>query len=791
MLLPKSQLLTYIPEDSPYWFATRNGADPITSRNAYFEAHPTELTEGQYCAIGNDDAGYQLEQYLNQNWLTVSPNSNYSLTITNRGLKALADAQNGGYRLYISGLKIRSDIITQPVTEIVNWTDNDFQNTGNVVFSASAGVNSNWALQEQPGIAYNPDFKKKGVLHEILTWDFNSSNGGLQYTLTLSPDNAGDTDDNGNDTWDIGSIGLYARAQNYETKQDNSSNGSGVDILFGVATLQTPTRKYATTVDRIGNKVVFYFNMILNNLGYVTNLEVIPQETCRIPEVANESIIENMANTDLNARNLYLVDNVNGTNIPAIAIPRGKNVNNEKIWSYIRPSDNFISLTADNFAPEATNYRFVCWDDTTHKYVLAQGSTETPANNQKMPIGLRVGNAIVFSGDVVNNTDNHSYSYTVHSFNEAQATRSPNPGNAYKENDQLLLTYASNTTTDMVIKIRVLSSDASTGAIQTFEVIGPNVGNVNINSTVSAVYSPYSQYPQYGEGAIFRVTSVEIQNNGWNFAASDMNKPLYCDSQGRPTTTVNDSFVGWCIGVGQASAIKLSLDLRNEATTTRYGTTRYATDTEVRCSIENANAAVTTSVTPQTVKNNYLQITKSNALNQYGDTLANPIRVNTFTKFNEVLIGKGVSEPYAEANNPHITDASISFYGKAFRAWYQDIAEFYEADKYYEPGTLITMGAGDKEISLAVNECNGIISEKPGYQLGTKKNENYLPVALVGRVKVRLDGNCIAKFGEKIYLSKIRPGYASTAENGKCLGKIIEKCDPSARIVECAVRIDF
>ena len=790
MLLPKSKLLTYIPEDSPYWFATRTGADPITSRNAYFEAHPSELTEGQYCAVGDDTAGYQLEQYLNQNWITVNPNSNYNLTITNRGLKALADAQNGGYRLYVSGLKIRSDVITQPVTEIVNWTDNEFQNTGVVVFSASAGVNSYWVATDQAGLAYNPAFVKKGVLNEILTWDFNSSNGGLQYTLTLSPDNAGDTDDFGHDEWLIGSIGLYVRAQNQETKQDNANTDTGVDILFGVATLQSPVKKYASTVSRFGNKLIFYFNMILNNLGYVTNLEVLPQETCRVPEIANDSIIENMENSELNSRNVYLVDNVHGTNIPALALPRGKNVNNEKVWSYVYPTDNFITVTADDFDSNVTNYRFVCWDETSEKYILANGSTANPNNNTTLPMGLRIGNSIVFSGEIINNTDNHSYSYTVHGFNEPAGTKSPKAGISYKENDLLLLSYASNSTTDIVLKVRVLDTDQNTGAIQSFEFIGPNVGDFNIDSLIYAVYSPYSQYPQYGEGAQFRITSTEIQNNGWNFAASDVNKPLYCGANGMPTTTVNDSFVGWCTG---PHSLKLALDLRNEATTTRYGTTRYATDEEVAQSYTHVNAGVTTSVNPYELKKNYLQITKGVAgdTTQPGDTLTNPIRVNTFTKFNEILVGKGVTEPFTEANNPHITDASISFYGMAFRAWYQDIAEFYEADKIYEPGTLITMGSGEKEISIAVNECNGVISEKPGYQLGTKKNDHYLPVALAGRVRVRLDGNCMAKFGDKIYLSKIKHGCASTVENGKCLGKIIQKDFDNNGLVECSVRIDF
>ena len=41
------------------------------------------------------------------------------------------------------------------------------------------------------------------------------------------------------------------------------------------------------------------------------------------------------------------------------------------------------------------------------------------------------------------------------------------------------------------------------------------------------------------------------------------------------------------------------------------------------------------------------------------------------------------------------------------------------------------------------------------------------------------------------YLSKIRPGMASTIKNGKCLGKIIDRNPGTKRLVECVIRIDF
>lgn len=104
----------------------------------------------------------------------------------------------------------------------------------------------------------------------------------------------------------------------------------------------------------------------------------------------------------------------------------------------------------------------------------------------------------------------------------------------------------------------------------------------------------------------------------------------------------------------------------------------------------------------------------------------------------------------------------VDFWGKSYRAEWADLAEYYEADQIYEPGTLISFGDGEKEITKAQFEADGVISTKPGLQLGSKKNENYLPVALTGRVPVLMDGNSVNYFGDKIYLSRLRPGMAST-----------------------------
>ena len=97
----------------------------------------------------------------------------------------------------------------------------------------------------------------------------------------------------------------------------------------------------------------------------------------------------------------------------------------------------------------------------------------------------------------------------------------------------------------------------------------------------------------------------------------------------------------------------------------------------------------------------------------------------------------------------------VDFWGTSYRAEWADLAEYYEADQIYEPGTLISFGDGEKEITKAQFEADGVISTKPGLQLGSKKNENYLPVALTGRVPARTRG-IIHKF-DRLTTSKV-PG---------------------------------
>lgn len=747
MLVTKDKLTAYALAEDVYFSRRQGTGDPI-SRDAFFLDNPARLSAGTYCAIGNDEAGWQLEQFNGANWIEIDAQTNYSLIVTSAGLAALTDIIRGGYKLTISGIKILDTVITNPTVPVVNWTDAEFKQAGGVVFTCGTNNSPNTAEQ----------------LKNLLKWKFLSSSGGLQYTITLPAEGLGSTTDDGEEDWEIGAIGLYVK-----------SNTDGVsDVLFAVGCLPNIIHKYSTSIERVGNSVKIYLNTVLNNLGMVSNLEIMQDGNSSIPEVPNETLLLYPDDPMKRPYNCYVVDSLYGSGIPALAVPRVLTSENQykPDWAYFQPADNYISVKPDQF-DNVLNYQFVYWDTGISKYKRAEGKTvgNSAASNAKMPIGIRIGNSVVFSGTIVNQATHYSYTLSL-----------LDGGKNYAVNDELLAVSSA-----MTFKVTVAAVNNEGAITQLDYSKAAATGNKDIPEPeiVPLTLDPRSTLAT-GSGAKIQVQATKQENNVWNFPASWLNKPVYCDqgtNAGMPTLTKTDSFLGWVIG---ANSIRLALDLRNEASYTIYGTTRYATDGEVREVITNANAADQTAITPKTLQNNYLQITKPTNTSQKGSRLNNPISIDTFTKFNQVILGKG-----CDWNTPGASNSAVSFCGIAYQALWADLAEYYESDRVYEPGTLITFGQGDAEITIARTDCNGVISSKPGYQLGQRNSDLDLPVALCGRVPVLFDSECLIKTGDRFYLSSTTPGRASTIPNGKCLGKVIEKNVGTKKLVECVVRIEF
>ncbi len=110
----------------------------------------------------------------------------------------------------------------------------------------------------------------------------------------------------------------------------------------------------------------------------------------------------------------------------------------------------------------------------------------------------------------------------------------------------------------------------------------------------------------------------------------------------------------------------------------------------------------------------------------------------------------------------------------ATQAQYADLAEKYEADSEYEPGTVVVFG-GEKEVTACDSQGSqavvGVISTDPAYMMNSEAEGQY--VALTGRVPCKVTGP-VAK-GDLLVCSA-ESGHAEAnndAKAGSILGKAI------------------
>lgn len=129
---------------------------------------------------------------------------------------------------------------------------------------------------------------------------------------------------------------------------------------------------------------------------------------------------------------------------------------------------------------------------------------------------------------------------------------------------------------------------------------------------------------------------------------------------------------------------------------------------------------------------------------------------------------------------------STTFTGTSTQTKWADLAEVYATDKEYPIGTLVQFG-GEKEITIATDEVNAVISEAPAHVMNADGEGQ--PIALVGRVRIRVVDK-VEKHA-KIYLSDV-PGIGSTKENGKAIARALESKETDGEgLVLCAVHFSI
>ncbi len=158
------------------------------------------------------------------------------------------------------------------------------------------------------------------------------------------------------------------------------------------------------------------------------------------------------------------------------------------------------------------------------------------------------------------------------------------------------------------------------------------------------------------------------------------------------------------------------------------------------------------------------------------------------------ILGTNLGSGTFRFNTIHASavDATL-FRGEATSAQYADLAERYEADSVYEPGTVMIFG-GECEITPCTSEGDtrvaGVISTKPGFRMNAKAgpDDSHPFLALRGRVPCKVVGR-IHK-GALLTTSDV-PGHAVRAFNDTphwaVFAKALEKHDDEKGIIEVVV----
>ena len=137
-----------------------------------------------------------------------------------------------------------------------------------------------------------------------------------------------------------------------------------------------------------------------------------------------------------------------------------------------------------------------------------------------------------------------------------------------------------------------------------------------------------------------------------------------------------------------------------------------------------------------------------------------------------------------------------TIFATATTALYADVAERFAADEIYTPGTVVELG-GSAEITMvrtdASNNVFGVISTRPAFTMngGAGENDTHPPVAMTGRVPVRVTG--AVRKGDRLISAGdgiARSARSEEANAFNVIGRaLVDKLDTGLGTVEAIVTI--
>ena len=136
-------------------------------------------------------------------------------------------------------------------------------------------------------------------------------------------------------------------------------------------------------------------------------------------------------------------------------------------------------------------------------------------------------------------------------------------------------------------------------------------------------------------------------------------------------------------------------------------------------------------------------------------------------------------------------------YGTSIHAQYADLAERFEADAEYEPGTVVEMG-GTAEITAVGNDLSeevfGVISTNAAYLMNSSAgtDSTHPPIAVQGRVPVKVTG--VIRKGDRLVSAGngiARAGKRSEITTWNVIGRALEdKTTTGLGMIEAVVKLN-
>ena len=138
-----------------------------------------------------------------------------------------------------------------------------------------------------------------------------------------------------------------------------------------------------------------------------------------------------------------------------------------------------------------------------------------------------------------------------------------------------------------------------------------------------------------------------------------------------------------------------------------------------------------------------------------------------------------------------------NIYGTAIHALYADLAERFEADAEYEPGTVVELG-GPAEITKVDSDLSdsvfGVISTNAAYLMNSRAgtDKTHPPIAVQGRVPVKVTG--IIRKGDRLVSAGnglARAGIKSELTTWNVIGRALEdKTTTDEGVIEAVVKLN-